>query len=141
MTGRKDIDGSMVMAGSPGIIGCLTVQFEQILGSLPGQREKEPPPAYRGQPNLEALEKLAKRIGDEDFRQRIIAAAELVVLAQRLLEYPTGRATSLPAAQKAVRAIRQAVREAPESTAKYDDQRGEYWWRKVDCWGRDGSET
>lgn len=131
MSGWEDIDGSMVMAGSPGIMGGLDIAFSRLLGSLPGQRD-----GRHDTINIESIERLCVKRGDlEDLRARVLAAAELVMLAKRLLCYPSGLQTPLRAAREAIDAIRVACPEYAER----DAARGEYWWREVDPWGNDGS--
>ena len=131
MTGWKDIDGTNVMAGSPGIIDCLGIEFRQLLGSLPGQRDGK---QLSGRFSLESVERLLRRVEPSgETRRRVLLAAQLVAFAERLLIYGGDEETDEKRARAAIKTL---ARGLPERHLA----RGEYWWRKVDPWGNDGSE-
>lgn len=93
MTGFRDIDGSMVMAGSPDLVCCFADVALQ--GVLNGKGF--------GQVSLERLRDIARSNDQSDLVARLDIAEKLIVAAQRLFTYPTSLGgTDIVKAQKAV---------------------------------------
>lgn len=81
MSGWTDLDGSGVMAGSPGILGC----FDIALGGVLGQYK----PPY-GQMMLKQLREICARYKHHVLVERCDLAEQLITAARCLFDRPVG---------------------------------------------------
>lgn len=124
MSGWEDIDGSLVMCGSPGLLVCLDLNIKAVLGF--GRMTSGP-----------SLTELLNVCKDKGVTERLKAAAQLIQLARRLLVAPSGASTPLWAAQDAITMLRKAVAGDQENLRNWQENRryieaeyarGEDWW-------------
>jgi hypothetical protein len=125
VSGWEDIDGSLVMCGSPGRIICLDLALKGVLGFGDAHN------------SLGSFTELLRICKDKTVAEELKVAAQLIQLARRVLCGPSGTRTPLWAAKDAIELMRKATAGDRENLRTWQENRryieaeyarGEDWW-------------
>lgn len=93
MSGWKDIDGSTVTAGSPGITDQLDIAFGVLLGEYKGPFDPM---------SIKKLREICRAHGNTKLAAKCDLAEGLLTAARHLFNHPAGMQTSMGAAHEAL---------------------------------------